>query len=313
MKRAGKVKWGELKVGILIAIGIAFMLYASFRGGGTSIFEAKNDYTLYCSDLDGLSVGSPVWLAGVEVGNVKSVKFLREQVIEGKNIEVQIRVTESIAYLITPGTVAQLATIGLLGDKYVRLVPGPSSPTSLEDGSVIPSEGMAGLQGAMRDLKPTIARFNTLVERFDNVLATIDTSSGLISALLRDPEIPERVSNLIERTSQLVTTLDRSSSDLSSDIRTIKIDFHALSEELLSGQGTLGKLMTDPAPFESLVSTAARLDTILAKIEDGEGTAGQLVNDQELYDNIKDLMARMNTLTKDIMDNPRKYFKFSVF
>lgn len=313
MKRAGKVKWSEVKVGGLIAVGILFMLYASFRGGGTSIFERKNDYITYCSDLEGLAPGAPVWLAGVEVGNVNKVSFLKHQVEEGKNIEVRIRVKKSVEYLITPGTIVQLGTIGLLGDKYVKLVPGPPSDTTLDDGSIIPSTGVTGLDGVLREMPKTLARLNNLLDRAAHIVTTIDTGSGTISLLIKNRELAVKVSNLVDRSDNLMVTLDKNSSTLTKDFHAISSDFHALSEELLAGKGTIGQLLRDPKPYENIVSATARLDTLLMKVEQGEGTAGQLVNDQELYDNIKDLMARMNTLVKDLMDNPKKYFKFSVF
>lgn len=313
MKRAGQVRWGELKVGILIFIGILFMLYASFRGGGTSIFESKNDYICYFQDLDGLAVGSPVWLAGVEVGNVSDIEFLKEQIEPGKSIKVTMKIKGSVQYLITPGSTAQIATIGLLGDKYVKILPGPTADVPLAGGSVIPDTGAAGLAGAMEGLPETIERLNRLLTSVENLAAAVDTGSGTLSMLIRDPELAKNVTNLINRSRDLMVTLDQNVSDLSRDFKSISKDFHALSEELLNGQGTIAKLLKDPEPFDNIVSATAHLDTLLAKIDSGEGTAGQLVNDQELYDNIKDLMARMNTLTKDLMDNPKKYFKFSVF
>lgn len=313
MKRAGKVKWGELKVGILIFIGIMFMLYASFRGGGTSIFESKNDYISYFEDLDGLADGSPVWLAGVEVGNVYSVVFLKDQVEPGKNIEVKMRIKGAVGYLITPGTTSQIATIGLLGDKYVRIIPGPPSDNPLGDGSVIPSVRAAGLAGAMEGLPETIDRVNRMLEHMENLAADIDTGSSTLSRLIKDPELADKVVRLIDRSSALMADLESSASSMTADFKSITSDFHALSEELVNGQGTIGKLLKDPEPFDNIVSATAHLDTLLTKIDSGEGTAGQLVHDQELYENLKNLMARMNTLTKDLMDNPKKYFKFSVF
>jgi phospholipid/cholesterol/gamma-HCH transport system substrate-binding protein len=313
MKRAGKVKWGELKVGIIIALAIAAMLYASFKGGGTSIFEQKNNYLCYFSDLDGLAIGSPVWLAGVEVGNVSNIDFLKEQREPGRNIEVHLRVKKSVAYLITPGTFAQISTIGLLGDKYAQLLPGPLSDSPLPNGSVIPSKSQAGLAGAITELPEIIDRINQLLASIERVLVSVDTAGGTIPMLIKDRGLAERVSSLVDKSSNLVTTLDKNASSMTRNIGTIADDFHALSEELLAGQGTLGQLLRDPAPFDNIVSTTARLDTLLRKVDSGEGTAGQLVNDQELYDNIKDLMARMNTLIKDLADNPKKYFKFSIF
>jgi phospholipid/cholesterol/gamma-HCH transport system substrate-binding protein len=313
MKRAGKVKWAELKVGIIIALGAITMIYVSFRGGGTSLFESKIDYVLYCNDLDGLVVGSPVWLAGVEVGNVNRISFLEAPIEPGKNIEVIIRVKESVTYLMTSGTTAQLGTIGLIGDKYVKLIPGPTSDTSLDGGSVIPSAGKAGIGGALKELPKTISRINSLLESIENILVSLDTAGGTLPMLIKDRELAARISNLIDRTDGLVTTLDEGASSMTRDIHTMSDDFHSLSEELLAGRGTFGKLLKDPAPFDNIVSATARLDTLLQKVNTGEGTAGQLVNDQELYTNMKDMMARLNTLVKDLMDNPKKYFKFSVF
>jgi phospholipid/cholesterol/gamma-HCH transport system substrate-binding protein len=71
--------------------------------------------------------------------------------------------------------------------------------------------------------------------------------------------------------------------------------------------------MRDPEPFNNLVSATAHLDSILAKVDAGDGTAGQIVNDQDLYTDLLNLMTRMNTLVKDLQENPKKYFKFSIF
>ncbi len=313
MRRAGKVRWGELKVGILVALAVIAMLYASFRGGGTSIFEKKNDYICYFSDLEGLAAGSPVWLAGVEVGNVRSVDFLREQRELGKGIEVRLTMKKSVSYLITPGTVAQLGTMGLIGDKYIRLIPGPPSDTFLVHGSVIPTIGATGLEGALEELPETIKRINTLLASAECVMASLDSAGGTLPMLIRDRELARKIANLVDKSDNLVAALDKSTSSMTEDMSAVADDFHALSEELLTGKGTLARLLKDPEPFEYIISATAHLDTLLRKVESGEGTAGQLANDQELYNDMKDLTARMNTLIKDLMDNPKKYFKFSVF
>jgi hypothetical protein len=38
-----------------------------------------------------------------------------------------------------------------------------------------------------------------------------------------------------------------------------------------------------------------------------------LINDAQLYEEIRNLVVRINNLVADIEENPRKYFKFSVF
>jgi len=313
MKRAGKVRWGELKVGVVILFALAFLIYASFKGGGTSIFETVISYRAFFTDLDGLVQGSPVWLSGVEVGSVKKVRFLEQPLEDGTNIEVVFGVKSSVKYMITRGSKIQLGTIGLLGDKYVRLLPGPPSEIELPEESILPVLGTAGLAGALEKLPETMDRFNSILQHWDNLIAQVDTGSGTLSRLIKDDQLATDIALLVERSGNLMNTLVTSTSSITRDFHLLQQDFHALADQLTNGEGTITKLLKDPAPFHNLVSATATLDTVLSRINEGDGTAGQLVNDQELYTNIKDLMARLNTLVADMMDNPKKYFKFSVF
>ena len=86
-----------------------------------------------------------------------------------------------------------------------------------------------------------------------------------------------------------------------------------LSDQVNENQGTMGKLIADPALYDNLNATTARLDSVLTKIDRAEGNVGLLVNDTALYVELSNLLARANNLMTDIEKNPRKYFKFSVF
>ena len=93
MKKTTSVKWGSLKVGLLLAFAVGVMLWASLSGAGTSIFDAKGKIVCYFGNVSGLVSGAPVWMAGVEVGNVKSIKFvsLDEFITEPTDRTVQQR------------------------------------------------------------------------------------------------------------------------------------------------------------------------------------------------------------------------------
>jgi phospholipid/cholesterol/gamma-HCH transport system substrate-binding protein len=84
---------------------------------------------------------------------------------------------------------------------------------------------------------------------------------------------------------------------------------------LNSGEGTIGKLVTDPALFNRLNSMADRLDILVANLNDGQGTAGQLLKDKQLYENMNRVTNELSALIAEITKNPRKYLnvKVSVF
>jgi phospholipid/cholesterol/gamma-HCH transport system substrate-binding protein len=313
VKRAGKVKWGELHVGILVLLALIFALYASFRGAGTSIFKPKTNYVCYFKDLNGLVVGAPVWLAGVEVGSVSGIDFLDSPRAGGKPLKVSFQIRSSLDYIITQGTYVEISTIGLLGDKYLRLNPGPHTAERIQAGSVIESRGISGLDGALANAPELTSRIDNILTSLENLIVSVDTGSGTLNRLIKDPELADQLNLLLTKSEKLMTTLERSASTLTNDISTIRADFHSVSEQLLEGEGTIAALLKDPAPFEHLVSSTARLDTLMQRVAMGDGTAGQLINDQALYEELADLIARANALVKDISDNPKRYLKFSIF
>ena len=90
MKRSVGMKWGKLQVGLLIMLAIAVLMWASFTGGGTSIFDAMGSFVCYFDDVNGLVKGSPIWMSGLEVGNVSSLGFV---VIDGeRKVKVHCRI-----------------------------------------------------------------------------------------------------------------------------------------------------------------------------------------------------------------------------
>jgi phospholipid/cholesterol/gamma-HCH transport system substrate-binding protein len=84
--------------------------------------------------------------------------------------------------------------------------------------------------------------------------------------------------------------------------------------------GTLRKMIEDPALYDKLLTATAsveefsgKLNAILEKIDKGEGVAGTLVQDKELSKELKETVAEIRDLLKDIKEDPKKYFKFSIF
>jgi phospholipid/cholesterol/gamma-HCH transport system substrate-binding protein len=62
------------------------------------------------------------------------------------------------------------------------------------------------------------------------------------------------------------------------------------------GEGSAGKFLSDDAFYRKITSSANRLDRVLDKIESGEGTLAKLINDPGVYDNVNRLLVQANTV-----------------
>jgi len=71
---------------------------------------------------------------------------------------------------------------------------------------------------------------------------------------------------------------------------------------ITNGQGTIGKLVTDDALYNSTTASMTNLDQILLKINGGQGTVGKLVNDQEFYKNAKLSLQKLDNAADGLED-----------
>ena len=72
------ISYAELRVGIVVAIALSIAMATTLyitREGGLPFLGGQYTVHSYLRDVNGLKVGSPIHLSGVEVGSVNRVEF----------------------------------------------------------------------------------------------------------------------------------------------------------------------------------------------------------------------------------------------
>jgi len=311
MKRTTVVKWGSLKIGLLLTAVIVILMWASLSGGGTSIFESKGKFVCYFRNVEGLVAGSPIWMSGVEVGNVKSVQFVNLDSL--RQVKVVCRVKRDVWSRLTSSARVQLGTIGFLGDKYIEIIPSMEPGTPIEEMDVIKTSDAGSASRVFKAGEHAINDAKGIVLRLDTLLARMNAGEGTLGKMATDDRMYNETVVLLSKLTVLTTELQKNQGAITSSIEKTSNSVESLSRKVDENTGTIGRLVNDPQLYDNLVMSTAKLDTILQKMNQAQGSLGLLVNDTGLYVEMTNLMARMNTLVTDIQDNPRKYFKFSVF
>jgi len=120
----------EYIAGVFLSIGLLAVLYLTLQIGGARLFN-NNTYLLEAqfSSASGVNPGSRVEIAGVRVGRVTEIDL---------NDDFYARITLEIKNSIEldDDTIASIKTSGLIGDRYINLLPGGSG-LPLEPGDLI--------------------------------------------------------------------------------------------------------------------------------------------------------------------------------
>lgn len=123
----------EMLVGLFVALGVAAIVFLSFRvAGGESLGGSQPTYTVYASfsDIGGLKVKAPVKTAGVVVGRVDNIQ------LDPKTYWAKVTLKIDKKYQFSSDVSAQILTSGLLGDQYIGLTQG-GDPDNLGNGDTI--------------------------------------------------------------------------------------------------------------------------------------------------------------------------------
>ena len=126
----------ECKVGVFVILAIAILSMFVFQIGGDSLFK-RDFYQLKVvfDFVNGISVAAPVHVAGVRVGEVTDVIIFFNA--EAKRTQVRLVLQVKKHVRVPLDSVAYINTLGILGEKYVEIVPGADQENSLGNGGVI--------------------------------------------------------------------------------------------------------------------------------------------------------------------------------
>jgi phospholipid/cholesterol/gamma-HCH transport system substrate-binding protein len=283
--------WSKMKVGLVITAALLVVLITVIFAGSLEDLFAKN-ITLFAQlkDVRGLRTGSPVWLAGIEIGSVRDIHLHAQY---GTLITLAVR--SDAAGFIKKDSTATVMTMGLLGDKYVELSHGTEASAHAEPGDVLKGRVQLELGDLYEATSSSLSKVSDVLEQLGLIVKKIDRSEGTIGKLLSDPSV---FNNLKEASRSLSVTL----------------------REIETSQGTLRQLLKDPSLYANLDKASRNLNSVLEGIQAGKGTAGKLLKDEEMAGQLKEGITGLNRsvnelqgLIKDIKANPKKYLKFSVF
>ncbi len=123
----------EITVGAFMLAGILSLVFLAFAVSGYVVDDSARLYTVHArfNDVSGLTTRARVTVAGVNVGRVSAIRVdtQRAQAI----VDLQLNAN---AGALSADTGAKIVTEGVLGGKYIALVPG-AEDAALKDGSEI--------------------------------------------------------------------------------------------------------------------------------------------------------------------------------
>ena len=305
----------EIKVGIFVILcfGIAAALIIKF--GKLEKFSSDTyPITVVFPNVGGIVRDANVMYAGIPIGKVRDIKLT-----ETGSLKVRVTLAIYRDYTIRRDAKFVINQSGLLGDRYVDVIPQSATAAMLKpneevegESSVDLTEAIRGVVDVLHQTAGTIARVDELIRRTDAAIKRIDemvlttqTLDHVNSSLVN---IDTTTSNAVELTAALRSVVDDSRQSISNTLS----EFSSAAGDVRDASKRVQSLVANnqdelSATASNLAASTARLNVILENVQKGEGTAGRLLTDPTLHDELVKLVQnwrRYGILYKDKTAKP---------
>jgi phospholipid/cholesterol/gamma-HCH transport system substrate-binding protein len=279
------------RVGLFFAIGVVliWVTYDALRGNS---INRNHGYTIVAGfpTLKELKVGDEVRMAGVKIGSVEITR------LASTRAEAVLRILPEMH--IPKDSVGAISMAGLIGTNYVSINLGHPELGTIPEGGEMLTRTAPDLNQIMSDLG--------------------DLGQDLKGALAN---ISQAFSGGADGKGGLLSKLDKLVSENSEKINATMANLEDITAKIRSGQGTIGKLINDPAAYDSLLATVNEIkgaaadartfltntQGIIDQVKSGKGSLGTLVYDEEAGNNIKIVTKNLRDLSEKL-NNPNSSF-----
>jgi len=275
----------EIKIGIFLGITLIILAGFIFLVGDLGTLFKKPGYPLYLyfDSAAGLEKHTVVRMAGVKIGRVKEIS------LKGSQAEVVLDIAQEVS--LRKGSQASLAALGLLGEKYIEIIPGA------QEGFYGPGDTLVvNPQIGLDQLGTELVTIGNEIKETGKLLRDLigdEQTQGNLSALFQN--LADFSADLKEFSQTNKQTLSAGISDARRAIQNFDVRLQDVTQDLGELIDLIKGMVEENSDllganldnFNSLIHKAEdsleQLDKSVQAASSGEGTLGKLIQQPELY------------------------------
>lgn len=130
----------ETLIGFIVLSTAAVFLYLLYSHSGHKM-TAGYDIHAYFERIDGIKIGSDVKIGGIKIGSVKNMQLDKKRFLAHVTLSLEENVNIPI------DSSAEISAEGLLGNKYIALVPGSETDFLKKESEIQYTQSSMDLMG----------------------------------------------------------------------------------------------------------------------------------------------------------------------
>lgn len=279
----------EFKVGLTVIIATLILIFGIIWGKEFRLQTNKYQISLSFDNIGGMVPGDPVMVNGVKEGKVLDIGWLNRQVLVNIEMSENVPLYEDATFTIT--------SLELLTGMKIEVNPGISDKKI--NLSQQPFKGKYG--GQMVDVGLTL---NDLASDVNALTLRLDTTVIMINQLLDSGTLQKDLSRTLFNLNQISSQMKNLPVDVNRSLTNFNEVVDDLSMVFKNNEGGIHSTLQNINVITSRLDTVSTsLKSMMGRIENQEGTLGKMVYDPALYNNLSKALVTIDSLAQQIKND----------
>jgi phospholipid/cholesterol/gamma-HCH transport system substrate-binding protein len=253
MKSKDRTASGAFVVGGLLLFGLGLFLIGDRR----MLFTHSAEFYTEFAQIGGIESGAKIRVGGMDAGEVIEVRVPPGP---GSKFRLKLRIVEKLFPVIRTDSIASIQTDGLLGNKFLLIDIGTT--------------GMASPGYTLGSREPF--EISDLLAKIRGTVTAIDATVGEVKGDVTDAT--QTIAAVAKHVDQIITAAQEPIATFSATANSISSDAGVIIARVRAGEGTIGKLISDPAPFNSLSDSSKAIQQAMENLRETSSDVKELVS-----------------------------------
>ena len=184
----------DIKIGLFIFIGLVILTVVTFS---INDFFFKPGYNILVElgFANGIQQSAPVRLAGISVGEVKEAGVFKD---DGGKTMVRLKLWLTNDAKVEEDSQVIINTLGLIGEKYVEIIPGTPGSTLVSNGGVMKGHDSVSVEQITKKGYEIALKLEGAIESMDEILAQVKSGHGTVGKLIYDETIYNEAESMVK-------------------------------------------------------------------------------------------------------------------
>ncbi len=299
----------EISVGLFVLVGFLLLgwLLLQFSKSGR---DRRGGYpiTVEVRDASGIRDGVPVRLGGIDIGIVSSLPQLNS---DSTVIEVPLTIYPDIK--IPEGSAVQIATSGLMGDSFVRILPPvdasgefiaegarirAAETNTINDLTTNAGSAIEEVESTMTAIRDSVEHLNEIFTRIEKGVLNEANLKNLSELLVEMRTLSDQLKTATADVGPLLADTSTAIKSVNEAAGTANATFANVDSTMQEFSKTLGTINPAVTEFDESLDDLRRMITtvnaLVKEIDQGDGLAAALINDKKLKADLEEFVTKLN-------------------